>query len=212
MRRLALVVTCLAATVALSGCLLKRSPVPRTYVLAAAEAQHTAQPSSQSVAVIGVTKVGVPSWLDTPTVMAHAAGGEIIADELSRWGEPLARGAQRVLTENLVALLPDRRVLADPFPPRQIVDFRVEVTIADATRQADGSVLVDARWEIVSGTREALVRRRSAHRAHPAAPGAPGDVAAVNEALAALCREIADAVRTLPPPAAKQVATPTREP
>jgi len=204
MRRLALVVTCLAATVVLSGCMLKRSPVPRTYVLDPTEAKNAAQPSAQAVAVIGVAKVGVPSWLDSPTVMAHAAGGEIVADELSRWGEPLARGAQRVLAENLAALLPDRRVLAEPFPPRQTIDYRVEVTIADATRQVDGSVLVEARWEFVGGTREALVRRRSSHRARPTTAGAQGEVAAVNEALAALCREIADAVRTLPPPAVKR--------
>jgi hypothetical protein len=112
----------------------------------------------------------------------------------------VARAVQRVLAGNLAALLPDRRVLAEPFPPRQSPDYRIEVTMADATRQADGSVLVDARWEIIGATREALVRRRSTHRARPAAPGSAADVAALNQALAALSREIADAVRGLPAP------------
>jgi uncharacterized lipoprotein YmbA len=69
--------------------------------------------------------VDVPDWLARPQVTGRAASGEVVSDELSRWGEPLARGVQRVVAENLASLLPARRVLAAPFPPRESVDQRV---------------------------------------------------------------------------------------
>jgi hypothetical protein len=46
------------------------------------------------------------------------------------------------------------------------------------------------------------VQRRSSHRAHPTAAGPEGAVTGVNEAIAELSREIADAVRALPLPRA----------
>ncbi len=199
----------LAAAVASGGCLLKRSPASRTFVLDPTEARTDGATSGPAVAVVGVAKVSVPDWLDRPHILARAANGEIVADDFSRWGEPLPRGMQRVLTENLAALLPERRILAEPISPRLPVDYRVEVTTVDVARQADGTVLVETRWDVIGGKGDALVRRRSSDRGRSAAPGAQGVVVGLNEALATLSREIADAIRTLPPPPA---ATREREP
>lgn len=194
----AVLVLTLAAAVAGSGCLLKRSPASRVYVLAPVEVSGAASPGAV-VAVAGVAKVSVPDWLDRPHLITQAAGGEIVADEFSRWGEPLNRGIQRVLAENLAALLPDRRVALAPFEPRLTVDHRVEVTVLDATRQTDGTVLVEARWDIVGESGAAFVRRRFSHRALPGMAGATGLVTGINEALGVLCRDIAGALRALPP-------------
>lgn len=205
----AFIVLALAAVVAFSGCLLKRTPASRTYVLDPTEARSAGAPSGSAVAAVGVAKVSVPDWLDRPNVLARAANGEIVADDFSRWGEPLPRGVQRVLVENLAALLPDRRILAEPIPPRLTVDYRVEVTIIDLARQGDGSVSVETRWDVIGGKGDTLVRRRSSDRGRAAAPGAQGVVAGVNEALSTLSREIADAIRTLPhPPTATRERTP----
>jgi hypothetical protein len=155
MRPRAFIILVLAAAVAFSGCLLKRSPVSRTYVLEPTEARSARAPSGPAVAVVGVAKVSVPDWLDRPQVLARAANGEIVADDFSRWGEPLPRGMQRVLMENLAALLPDRRILVEPIPPRLTVDYRVEVTIVDVARQDDGSALVETRWDVIGGKGDA---------------------------------------------------------
>ncbi len=200
MRARALVAATLAAAV-FSGCVLGRSKAARTYVLDPVAGQPAAGPGAMSVATVGVERVAVPDWLDRPQVTGRAAGGEIVADELARWGEPLGRGVQRVLAENLSALLPDRRVVVAPFPPRETVDHLVEVTVVEAGRQADGSVLLEARWDVLGNGREVLARQRSSHRAAPAAPGSPGAVAGTSEVLAGLSREIADRLRALPAPA-----------
>ncbi|MDO8834463.1 MAG: PqiC family protein [Vicinamibacterales bacterium] len=200
MRRGVFIVTVLAAAVAVSGCLLKRSPASRTYVLDPTVVRSAGAPSGPAVAVMGVAKVLVPDWLDRPHVLARAANGEIVSDDFSRWGEPLPRGIQRVLIENLAALLPERRILAEPISPRLTVDYRVEVTVVDMTSAGDGTVLVDTRWDVIGGKGEVMVRRRSSDRGRAAAPGAPGVVAGVNDALATLSREIADVIRMLPRP------------
>ena len=163
-------------------------------------AQGQPIPDTTAGAVIGVERVAIPGWLDRPQVTGRSTSGAILSDEYSRWAEPLPRGIQRVVAESLVVLLPDRRVLTAPFPPHDSVDERVELTVIEAARQADGAVLVEARWDVVGPKGEVLARRRSSSRSSPTALGAAGAVEGLNGALAALSREMADVLRELPPP------------
>jgi uncharacterized lipoprotein YmbA len=199
--RLPLLVPALAGLVLAFGC-LKRTKVSETYVLDPVAARGAPTPSETPEAVVGVLPVGVPGWIDRPQVTERAATGQIVANEFARWGEPIAKGVQRVLAENLAALAPTRRIVVAPFAPNQIVHYRVDVTLSEAARQPDGSVLVEARWALLGPHGATLVQRRSSHRAQPAAAGAAGAVAGVNEAIAALSREIAEALRALPLPPA----------
>jgi uncharacterized lipoprotein YmbA len=159
-RGFAVLLALLAA--AFGGGCLKRSKVARTYVLdplPAAAAASTAAP----VAVVGVERVSVPEWLDRPQITGRATSGEVVTDEFSRWGEPLPRGVQRVVTENLVTLLPDRRVVAAPFSPRDELDQRLEITLVEAARQTDGSVRVEARWTLLGPGGAGRAPRRATH-------------------------------------------------
>ena len=106
----------------------------------------------------------VPGWIDRPQITGRAASGQIVTDEFARWGEPIDRGIQRVVAENLAALLPDRRVVAAPFAPSLAIDQRVDVRITEAARQVDGSVLVEARWAVLGPRGETLGQHRSSHR------------------------------------------------
>jgi uncharacterized lipoprotein YmbA len=151
-------------------------------------------------ALVGVERVSVPDWLDRPQLTGRSASGEVVADELSRWGEPLPRGVQRVVAENLVVLLPDRRLVTAPFSPRDRVDHFVAITVLEAARQGDGSVLLECRWAVTASDGSVLARRRSSHRASPTTPGAAGAVAGLNETLAGLSRELADVLRAQPLP------------
>ena len=184
-----------------TGCVLRTSPPARLFVLDAVATAPGPDTGGAPVAVLGVQRVGVPDWLDRPEITARAANGQIAPDELARWGEPIARGIQRVIAENLAVLLPERHVARAPFPPRQALDHRLEIEITEAARQADGTALVEARWGIVGGDGAILVQRRSSHRGGPSRDAAT-TVRALNEALAALCAEIAQALRALPAAAA----------
>jgi uncharacterized lipoprotein YmbA len=186
------------AAVAAGGCVLGQSKHAQTFVLDAIVPPPGPSPAPD--AVLGVLRVAVPGWIDRPQITGRGASGQVVADEYARWGEPLARGIQRVMAENLAALLPGRRLVTAPFVPGVTVAERLELTIVEAARQADGSVLVTARWVVLAPGGTPLAQGRSSHAAHPAAPGASGVVAGTNEALAALSRDIADALRALPPP------------
>jgi len=192
----------MVAIVLSSGCALKRSKGSQIYVLDSIAATDTAGATLREapLSVVGVLKVTVPGWIDRPEMTRRAQGGEIVADEFARWGEPIGRGIQRVLTENLATLLPDRRVVPAPFAPSLVVHHRVDVTITEATRQADGTVLVEARFALVGPKGETLVQQRSSHRASAVAAGSGGAVTGTSEALAGLSRDIADALRALPLP------------
>jgi len=205
-RALAVLVPTLAAAALLGGCVLKQSKPARTYVLDPLAAAGTAAPRETPSGVVGVLKVTVPGWIDRPQITGRAAGGQIVTDEFARWGEPIGRGIQRVVAENLAALLPDRRVVTAPFAPSQAIDQRVDVGITETARQADGSVLVEARWAVLGPKGETLLQRRSSHRASPTAAGPAGAVAGASEALAGLSRDIADALRALPAPAREEKA------
>ena len=208
-RALAVLVPTLAVAVLLGGCVLKRSKPAQTYVLDPLAVPGSASPRETPLGVVGVLNVAVPGWIDRPQVTGRAASGQIVTDEFARWGEPVGRGIQRVVAENLAALLPDRRVVAAPFAPSQAVDRRVDIRITEAARQVDGSVLVEARWAVLGPKGETLVQRRSSHRASSTAAGAAGTVAGASEALAALSRDIAEALRAWPPAAPEEKAVPT---
>jgi hypothetical protein len=205
-RALAVLVPTLAAAALLGGCVLKQSKPAQTYVLDSLAAPGTTAPRETPLGVVGVLKVTVPGWIDRPQITGRAASGQIVTNEFARWGEPIGRGIERVVAENLAALLPDRRVVAAPFAPSQTIDQRVDLGITEAARQVDGSVLVEARWAVLGPKGETLLQRRSSHRASPTAAGPAGAVAGASEALAGLSRDIADALRALPVPAREEKA------
>ena len=190
-----------------TGCVLKHSTHARLYVLRAV-APPGAGAGEGPRAVLGVERVSVPAWMDRPELTSRTGRGEVVPDPLARWGEPITRGIQRVLTENLAALLPERHLTAAPYGVRQAVDHRLDVQVTECGRQADGTVLLEARWAILSPGGAVLVQRRSSQRAGPVS-AAEATVDAMSQALGALGGEIAAAVRALPAAAAE---TPGMEP
>lgn len=190
------VVACLALLPA--GCVLKHSASARLYVLQAVAREPAAATGDAPRGVLGVQRVSVPAWMDRPEITARTGRGEIVPDPLARWGEPITRGIQRVVTENLAVLLPERYLVAAPFAVSRAVDQRLDLAITEGARQADDSVLLEARWAILGPDGAVLVQRRSSYRTAVVAT-TEATVSATSEALALLSGEIAAAVRGLPP-------------
>jgi uncharacterized lipoprotein YmbA len=176
------------------------------FVLEPLATRSAAAPAGVPEAVVGILPVEVPGWVDRPQVTTRVAGSQIVADEFARWGEPIAKGVQRVVAENVAALLPGRRVLTAPWAGYEPVVHKVDLTITELARQPDGSVLVEGRWAIIGEDRDTLVQRRSSHRS-PAGVGAAGTVEGSSQALEDLSREIAEALSALPLPATEPAPT-----
>lgn len=190
----------------LSGCVLKRSKDAQVFVLEPLAARGAPAPPAAAEAVVGVLPVEVPGWIDRPQITSRVAGSQVAADEFSRWGEPIAKGVERVVAENLAALLPRRRVVSAPWAGYEPVVHKVVLTVTELARQADGSVLLEAHWAIVGKDRATLVQHRSSHRSPAAVTGAAGIVEASSQVLEALSREIAEALSSLPLPPPEETA------
>ncbi|MBX7184237.1 MAG: PqiC family protein [Vicinamibacteria bacterium] len=182
------------ACVLLGGCALGRSPMATTWVLdpVAMRAPSEGRPEG---GVLSVERVRVPDWLDRTQFAARGQDGRIEFDEQARWGEPLGRGLQRVMTENLASLLTDRRVMAAPVPPRHAIAVRLTLDFVEAARQSAGDLRVEVRWELQAADGTPLQRGYSTSRIAAAKPGAAGTVAALNEALFKLATELSEVVR-----------------
>jgi uncharacterized lipoprotein YmbA len=194
-----------ALLLVLPSCIsLKRSKDAQVFVLEPLAARDAAAPEPAPSAVVGVLSVEVAAWLDRPQIVSRGAGSQVQADDFSRWGEPLAKGVQRVVAENLAALLPDRRVVRAPWAGYTPVVESVQISLGELARQSDGSVLLEARWAVIGPDHTTLLQRRSTYH-EPAGAGSVSDaVTASSQALAALSREIAGALSSLPLPADRE--------
>jgi uncharacterized lipoprotein YmbA len=190
-----------------TGCVsLRRTPEARFFVL-----RPLAPPSAEAAGEVPATLVGVlpvrmPGYVDRPQLVTWTAPGELRIDEFLRWAEPLDAAATRTVAENLDALLPGSRVLRSPWPATAHPRCRVWVELTLFGLQAGGEVRLEGRWALLPArdphplaTRPVSLHRGPFAGAEGQAPDASVGVEAMSALLADLSREIADAVRALPP-------------
>lgn len=182
------------ACLSLAGCALGRSPIATTWVLDPVAVQASSQARAEAGA-LSVEKVRVPDWLDRAQFVVRGNDGRLEFDDRARWGEPLGRGLQRVIAENLASLLTDRRVIAAPAPPRDAIAVRLSLDFVEAARQSDGVFRVTVRWEFQAADGKSLRRGVSTSHITTAKPGAAGTVAALDEALFKIAAELSEVVR-----------------
>lgn len=182
------------ACVLLAGCALGRSPVATTWVLDPVAARGPSEASAEAGA-LSVERVRVPDWLDRSQLVVRGTDGRLELDEQARWGEPLGRGLQRVMAENLASLLTDRPVIAAPAPPRTVIAVRLSLDFIEAARRSDGELRVKVRWEFQAADGKSLRRGLSTYDTQAVKPGPAGTVAALNEALFKLATELSEVVR-----------------
>lgn len=201
MRRRTLVA--LVAVVLGPGCVsLRRTPEARFFALNAMPGP-AAQPAAVS-GLVGLQPVRIPEHLARPQLVRWAAPNELRIDEFLRWSEPLDAAVERTLAENLATLLPQARLLHDPWPAAAPLRCRVSVELRLFGAQPDASVRLDGRFALLAGREElTLVQRpfsfsRSAPPPPAARPGPAAEVEAMSELLGELAAEIAAAVAALP--------------
>ena len=187
--------TCL---VALAGC--ASSAPARLYVLTPAPETATA-PLGAAVPggpALGVGPVRLPGLLDQPQIVTRRGADEIEEAEFHRWAEPLAESVPRVLAENLAALRKTERVALFGWDPAPAVQHQVVVDVMRFDGALGGDVVLDAHWRILARDGQELASNRSLLIQPTGSTSYPAVVAAMSRALAALSREIAATLDTLP--------------
>ena len=191
-----------------SGCVLKRTPEARFFVLQSLAEPPASSPAGAPASLVGVLRVRMPGYIDRPQLVTWTAPGELRIDEFLRWAEPLDAGITRTVAENLDALLPESHVVRSPWAAKAEPRCRVWLQLDLFGPQAGGEVRLEGRWAILPGrearplaTKAFDLRRGPLSGDGKAPPDASAGVDAMSELLADLSREIAAAVRALPPEA-----------
>ncbi len=176
----------------LSGCATP-SPPARFYHLTA---EASPGPSLDRPLVIGVGPVILAGYLDRPQRVTPIASNQLRIDEFDRWGGGLEDNVADVLAENLSRLLGTDGVVTQPWGSSVPIAFQVVIELRRLDRGIDGQVHLLAQWRLFRGDGVKLLSIRRSRLSEPVAgAGYNARTAAESRALAALSREIAEAIR-----------------
>jgi uncharacterized protein len=189
----AMMTLCLTAAL-LTGC--SRSPRVTFYTLSATATPEAtaAAPAADSVTVGPVT---LPSLVDQPQLVVRTSLNQVDILEIQRWAEPLKSVIPRIIAANLAVLLPQARVSSYPQIANLNADYRIQVDIQLLEMTAGEGVVLDALWSVRSAGEGKPKTGRSVVNEPTGAGGYDALVAAQSRALAALSRDLAQALRAV---------------
>jgi uncharacterized protein len=145
--------------VTLTGCfsLARDEPQQHHYVLSGIPAQQVAAVSGTPTGLaIGVRRLQLATYLETPFIVTRRGTHEITFSEFHRWGERLDGGINHAVARYLTAGGRYRTVDIAPWSTRETYDYliqmqvlRFEGRVPDGEAASVGEVHVLASWEII---------------------------------------------------------------
>jgi uncharacterized lipoprotein YmbA len=201
------IVTVVALGVLTAGCAQESRP-SNFYVLSypSAQAGENATRSMREGIGLGIGPVALPQYLERPQIVIRSSRNSLALDEFERWGGRLQDNFTAVLTEVLSSELETDRVSTYPWARPEEVEYQVIVDVTAFETDADGQVVLDARWSIVDSRRQ-VVRAMARSNLREAVTDGTGETArqidydavtaAMSRNIAALGRDIAAEIRAL---------------
>jgi uncharacterized lipoprotein YmbA len=187
------VILVLALAVSLSACAGK-SASSKFYVLSPLPQSKLSEAGAKT---IGVFPVAMPDYLDRPQIVTRVSENEIKLDEFSRWAEPLQENFYTVLVDNLSTLLNSERVIKTAQNLDVPVPLRVGVEVVQFDGVLGGDVVLNVRWGLFETEgKKVVLSKRSLFKEPTSAATYEALVAAQSRAVAALSREIAEAIKS----------------
>ena len=189
----------LAAGFLLLGLACLRTATPVVFHTLHAVSPQEGQPGSGPALAVEVLPIRLPGVLQRPQIVTSLGPNSLELSSGHQWGNALEKDIQRVLVENLSALLGSNRVVASPYGTRVNAVYRVEVDVQRCEGRPGGTFSFQATW-MITGSRGdmALVMRKTTLEEPVQGPDPEALVAAHNRALAALSREIAEGLKGQP--------------
>jgi len=191
-RFLALVaVLLLALVICLSACAGK-SASSKFYVLSPLPQSKL---SGADGTTIGVFPVSMPDYLDRPQIVTRVSENEIKLDEFSRWAEPLKESFYTALVDNLSTLLNHEKIIKTSHNLGTPTTLQVGVEVLQFDGALGGDVVLSVKWGLFGERgKNVLIAKRSSFKEPTGAATYEALVAAQSRAVAALSREIAEAI------------------
>ncbi len=155
------------------------------------------KPSSLS---FGLGPVTLPKYLDRPQIVTKTSAHEVELAEFHKWAEPLSENVSHVLAENLSALLSTDRIEEYPWRSSISVDYQIVVDVLQFDGTKGGESVLVARWSLVGEDEQTIVTtKKTSFTQHPTSQEYEALVEAMSQNLMDLSREIALAIKALPP-------------
>jgi uncharacterized lipoprotein YmbA len=183
----------LAALAALTGC--ASSPQEQFYTLSA-EAPAGAAPPAGAAYSVAVGPATVPEAVDRPQLVLRVGTNQVEVVEGHRWADPPKTGIPQTIAQDLARELGTPQVWAYPAHPNREADYRVALDVQRFDSALGDAATVEVLWWVRRG-RDGTPRAGRSTVREPAAGGYAALVAAHSRALAAVSRDIAEAIRTL---------------
>ena len=188
-----------AVALLVTGC-LGGSPSPEFYRLSpiAVGASPVAPRPELGIAVGAIE---FPRYLDRPEIMTRDGAHRLVAASAQRWGGSLRSEVQRVLADDLAALLGTSRISVYPVEPRFPVAWRVLLDVRSFEGVPGESVVLRARWTLASGTDgRAVAVEESVVEEKVGSDTWDAYAAAHSAALGVVTRQIAERITALEAP------------
>ncbi len=140
---------------------------------------------------IELRRIALAGYLDRPELVRGTVQYRLQVSDQDRWGEPLGRMLDRVLTEDLVTRLPEASVFAESGAISTRPDLMLEIDIQRLDADASGALVLLAQIALRpdGGTASAQTVRLTVTL--PAAATARDHVAAMSAALGQLADVVA---------------------
>jgi len=188
----------------LAGCLSASStPNPRFYALSAVGAQEAGRKFDIPAGmVIGIGPVEIPEYLNRPQMVTQDNSGMLTFAQFDRWGESLDIGLERLINENLIAMLPKATIEPFPWNVNVFVRYQVIISLIRLDSELDKDMQFTAQWSIIDlKDKRVLVTKRSEFRRPIAPHNYSGLAKTLSSISASLSGEIAGALASLANPA-----------
>ena len=121
------------------------TPPTRHYVLQSLSSAKTTELNDS----IGIGPITVASYLDRPQLVRNNASTELQLAEFDRWGEPLAQGISRVLTQNFVTLSNNEQIRRFPWRGDEQPNYALKVHVLTMDVTAN-SASIELHWSLRS--------------------------------------------------------------
>jgi uncharacterized lipoprotein YmbA len=146
--------------------------------------------------VVAIARPALPGYLDRQQLVSRGAGGRILMNSFQLWAEPLDLGISRVTALNLGRLANSHNIQPVESFVAMDYDHLLEIRVTRFEPDAGGNLVLECTWKLqpVSGRATAPRAFRTSIAVpvmrDPLAPQTDR-IAAMDEALARLAREIA---------------------
>ncbi|MFN8010517.1 MAG: PqiC family protein [Holophagaceae bacterium] len=179
-----------------ASCLRRSDPVVLHVLRPLSPAREGAPAAAPALEVMPVR---LPEALQRTQLVTEAGAGALAISERHRWANGLDRDVQRVLAENLAALLGSEAVVPFPDGERVKAAWRLELDVQRLDGRPGGTLMLRATWMLVPAKGgAAAVRRRVSLDEPVGGPGLESLAAAHDRILDRLSREIAATAASWP--------------